>query len=276
MRSLIAALLCFLAPVLLRAETPRLRGDSLDAWRADLKERLDRDIAQLSASPPPALPALPAVEGDKEGKALPRSASFPQFKVPRNPAWLPTVAAILRDQGLPAGLVGIPAVESDFNPVALSPKGARGLWQLMPETAKRFGLVVNAGRDERIDPLKSTFVAAQYLKILYAQFRDWPLVLAAYNTGEDRVQRSLERFGARDFWTLSRQSALPDETRRYVPAVLTRLGGPLSPLDLALRASPALAGRETQILARPSDEATRTQVVFALTSQGFDTSASIE
>jgi membrane-bound lytic murein transglycosylase D len=124
---------------------------------------------------------------------------------------------------LPAQLVSVAAVESGFDARALSPKGARGLWQLMPETARRYGLLVDSRRDERLDPVKSTHAAAQYLKDLHAQFADWPLTLAAYNAGEGRVERALERLGARDFWTLSRVAALPDETRRYVPAVLARV-----------------------------------------------------
>jgi membrane-bound lytic murein transglycosylase D len=125
-------------------------------------------------------------------------------------------------------LVSVAAIESSFNPAALSPKGARGLWQLMPETARRFGLLVETQGDERLDPVKSTFAAARYLKELHAQFGDWPLALAAYNAGAERVQRSLERLGARDFWTLRRRLALPEETRRYVPTVLARAEGLLS------------------------------------------------
>jgi membrane-bound lytic murein transglycosylase D len=119
--------------------------------------------------------------------------------------------------------VGVVAVESNFNPLALSPKGARGLWQLMPETARRYGLLVEPLKDERTDPVKSTFAAAAYMKDLYTQFQDWPLALAAYNAGEDRVARAMSRTGARDFWTLRRRAALPDETLRYVPAVLAKV-----------------------------------------------------
>jgi hypothetical protein len=83
---------------------------------------------------------------------------------------------------------------------------------------------VGGGRDERFDVLKSTIAAAHYLKDLYRQFEDWPLAFAAYNAGEDRIGRLLGRFNAHDFWTLSRLAALPEETRRYVPAVLRAVG----------------------------------------------------
>ena len=137
------------------------------------------------------------------------------------------IARLLQEHGLPPNLTSVVAVESAFNPLALSPKGARGLWQLMPGTARRYGLKVEPHEDERTNPLKSTNAAAAYIKDLYTQFRDWPLVLAAYNAGEDRVARAMARTGARDFWTLRRHSALPQETLQYVPAVLTKLDEPL-------------------------------------------------
>jgi membrane-bound lytic murein transglycosylase D len=136
--------------------------------------------------------------------------------------WVGPLLAMLRAHGLPEELVAVVAVESGFDSVALSPKGARGLWQLMPETARRYGLTVEPGRDERLDPIKSTHAAARYLKDLHAQFADWPLALAAYNAGEHRVERALKRLGARDFWMLARLGALPGETRAYVPTVLSR------------------------------------------------------
>lgn len=75
-----------------------------------------------------------------------------------------TIAAILRQEGLPAELVSVARIESGLNPTALSPKAAPGLWQLMPDTARRYGLVVDTNRDERLDPLKSTHAAAKYLR----------------------------------------------------------------------------------------------------------------
>ncbi|MBI3698392.1 MAG: lytic transglycosylase domain-containing protein [Acidobacteria bacterium] len=112
-------------------------------------------------------------------------------------------------------------VESQFNPRAISPKGARGLWQLTPGTARRFGLRVDAHDDERVDPARSTRAATRYLAYLHGLFGDWRLVLAAYNAGESRVLRAIEHGGTRDFYELSRRGLLPEETRRYVPAVLT-------------------------------------------------------
>jgi hypothetical protein len=129
-------------------------------------------------------------------------------------------AGIFVEEGVPLELLAIAEVESRFDPQALSQKGARGLWQLMPETAARFGLRVDAAGDDRVQPERSTRAAARYLRELYDQFGDWSLALAAYNAGEGRVTRAIERAGTQDFSELSRRSLLPAETRNYVPSVL--------------------------------------------------------
>ena len=129
----------------------------------------------------------------------------------------PIIEPELARAGLPVELSGIVQVESGAQAFALSPRGARGLWQLMPDTARRYGLTVTAQRDERLDAYKSTRAAARYLRTLYAQFGDWSLVFAAYNAGELTIQRAIDRSGTTDFFQLNR--LLPAETRSYVPAV---------------------------------------------------------
>lgn len=130
------------------------------------------------------------------------------------------ILCILEAEGLPSELLAVAWVESGFNPFAESPKGARGLWQLMPETARRFGLDPDARFDERIDPARSTGAAVRYLKELYERFGDWPLALAAYNAGEGRIQKALTVSPKSDFWTLAELRLIPEETRQYVPSVL--------------------------------------------------------
>ena len=133
----------------------------------------------------------------------------------------PVFEPILREESVPLELAAVVLVESGGSPFALSPKGARGLWQLMPGTARRYGLFVSPLRDERLDPYKSTRAAARYLRDLYSQFGDWSLALAAYNAGEDAVQRAMDRTSVRTFSSVA--AALPVETRNYVPAVLRAL-----------------------------------------------------
>jgi len=225
--SLLLAALWVLVPSFTFGQALDTETDSMDAWRARLHERLDQTLARLNTLTPEPQETLVVKRSAIEESPDPFGA-LPQFSTRRRKAGWSPVAAILSQYGLPPQLLSVVEVESGFNPSALSPKGARGLWQLMPETARRYGLVVEPGRDERLDPLKSTSAAARYLKDLYGRFQDWPLALAAYNAGEGRVQQSLARLAARDFWTLRRSAALPEETLRYVPAVLTQAGAPLT------------------------------------------------
>jgi len=132
----------------------------------------------------------------------------------------PAVEPILKSHGVPADLAAVILVESGGRAEALSPKGARGLWQLMPDTARRYGLRVDEIRDDRLDLFRATDAAARYLHDLYAQFGDWRLALAAYNTGEANVGSAILRAHTQDFDQLTNMHMLPLETRNYVPRVL--------------------------------------------------------
>jgi membrane-bound lytic murein transglycosylase D len=132
----------------------------------------------------------------------------------------PLIQPILGSEGVPLGLTSVALVESGGRTDILSRKGALGLWQLMPDTARQYGLIVNAAQDQRLDPEKSTYAAARYLSDLYAQFGSWPLALAAYNAGEGSVKRAITRGASRNFLELSALRLFPQETRDYVPAVL--------------------------------------------------------
>lgn len=127
-------------------------------------------------------------------------------------AWLQRV---FEYEGLPGELAWLAAVESGFNPRAVSERGAVGLFQLMPETARNYGLSVR-NPDERYDPLRNAQAAARFLKTLYTRFGDWSIVFAAYNAGENRVERLLRSRGV-TYDAIA--SALPAETRSFVPRV---------------------------------------------------------
>jgi len=137
----------------------------------------------------------------------------------RSGRYLPMVLDVFRQKGLPEELVFTAMIESGFNPVAVSRVGAKGLWQFMAPTARRYGLRVDQWLDERLDPEKSTVAAANYLKDLYAIFGSWELSQAAYNAGEMKILRAIEGTGTRDFWSLTRSRLLRDETKNFVPAI---------------------------------------------------------
>jgi hypothetical protein len=153
----------------------------------------------------------------------------------------PAVDPILERHGVPADLAAVILVESGGRATALSPKGARGFWQLMPDTARRYGLHVDIATDDRIDLLKATEAAAGYLHDLYVQFGDWRLALAAYNTGEANVGFAIQKGHTPDFDQLSRLGLLPLETRNYVPRVVGAAQA-IGPLDTFGEVRRAVAG----------------------------------
>lgn len=157
----------------------------------------------------------------------------------RSDQYAPMVQKVLAKAGLPRELVYLPFIESGYSPRALSHAGAMGIWQFMPGTARRFGLQVGNGRDERQDPIKSTMAAASYLRFLYDMFGDWSLAIAAYNCGENKIARLVKMTGATNFFelaavnhTLPAKQRLARETMLYVPrfTAMVRVGENLSRL----------------------------------------------
>ena len=133
--------------------------------------------------------------------------------------YTPIFEEALEAYGLPLELKYLPVIESALNPQATSHAGAAGLWQFMVATGKQYGLEINSLIDERRDPIKSSYAAAQYLKDLYKIFGDWNLVIAAYNCGPENINKAIHRAGGNsDYWKI--YPYLPRETRGYVPAFI--------------------------------------------------------
>ena len=133
--------------------------------------------------------------------------------------YMPLFEEALDAYDLPLELKYLPIIESALNPTALSRQRASGLWQFMLRTGKIYGLENNSLVDERRDPIKSTWAAARYLKDLYNIYKDWNLVLAAYNCGPGNVNKAIRRAGgATDYWEI--YPFLPKETRGYVPGFI--------------------------------------------------------
>ena len=135
----------------------------------------------------------------------------------RGQPYLPRLRAIMAEQGLPESLALLPAIESGFRPKAVGHFGDVGMWQLRSPTARRFGLVVQEARDDRLDPYRSSQAAARYLGYLHRRYRDWPFALAAYNAGEGRVDRARLRYPGASFWQLADGGHLPTTSRHFVP-----------------------------------------------------------
>ena len=135
----------------------------------------------------------------------------------RSGRYFPMISKVLREEGLPEELTYLALIESNFQTQAVSPSGAVGLWQFVPETARKYGLRINSWVDERRDPLKSTRAAAAYLKDLHQHFGKWYLATAAYNAGQGAIKKAMSNSGAKDFWSLSDKTVLKDETRNFVP-----------------------------------------------------------
>jgi membrane-bound lytic murein transglycosylase D len=128
---------------------------------------------------------------------------------------LAVINSVFKKNDIPTELKYMAVVESNLdNDTVCNSTGATGIWQLMPFTACELGLKITDAGDERINIYKSSAAVAKYLKQLYAEFGDWLLVVAAYNSGPAKVTRAINLSGYCNFWQL--QNFLPTETRNHV------------------------------------------------------------
>ena len=168
-------------------------GDTIRFDRQDLYERMDRELISFTYM---------------------HTNSTLMLK--RSERMFAKVLPIMREEGVPEDLKYLMAIESNFEPKALSSAGAAGLWQFTKATAKEYGLEVNAEVDERYDIEKETRAACRYLKDAYEKFGDWMTVAASYNGGQNGIARRIEsqrRKKATDLW-------LVEETSRYMFRIL--------------------------------------------------------
>ncbi len=183
----------------------------------EAKEAIDSDTVGVTYDIPmtinePVLKILAAFQNDLHGviaRGLARSGRY-----------IPMIHRIFEEEGLPRDLAQIALIESSFLVNARSPMKAHGIWQFMPRTGRHYGLTANSVVDERSDPEKATRAAAKYLSYLHELFDDWYLAMAAYNAGEGKILRAMQRTGANNFWELAATSAIRPQTQNYVPAVI--------------------------------------------------------
>jgi membrane-bound lytic murein transglycosylase D len=194
------------------------------AYAGWLRPRLDyfdvADQLQIEVPPPKAVPGQPAPAPVNPSPVQERRAwtvKVAKGSTPKGAAtWVPTLKPVFASQRVPPELVWLAEVESSFDPLAQSPVGAGGLYQLMPATAQSLGLKLKP-EDERFIGEKNGRAAAGYLRQLYGKFRDWRLTLAAYNAGEGRVRDLLQTRRAKTYDEIA--TRLPAETQMYVPKV---------------------------------------------------------
>ncbi|MBI2371336.1 MAG: transglycosylase SLT domain-containing protein [Deltaproteobacteria bacterium] len=135
----------------------------------------------------------------------------------RSHRYLDMMREVFRRHEVPEDMVYLALIESGFSHHARSPARAVGPWQFIQGTAKRYGLRVDRWVDERRDPERSTVAAARYLRDLYEMFNSWSLAAAAYNAGEKKIERAIEKHQTEDFWQMATKSYLKRETKDYVP-----------------------------------------------------------
>jgi len=187
-----------------------------------LEELVGIDIQKAAEQPT----GRPSIEFSKEVMHHPkvryfidyftkRARPFFEQSLARAGRYLPMITTAFSDAGLPQELAYLALVESSFLPDAKSSKGAVGLWQFIPNTARLYGLRIDRWVDERRDPEKATRAAAAYLKELHNYYGRWYLAAAAYNAGPGAIDRALQSSRAKDFWGLKAQ--ISQETRNYVP-----------------------------------------------------------
>lgn len=161
---------------------------------------------------------IPQVKERFEKEMLVSLGNRPQviLWLKRTTRYFPYIEKVLKENGLPEDIKYLAVTESALRMHVGSRKGAMGVWQLMPQTARRYGLEVSDKFDARRNIYLSTPAAVTYLKELYGMFGSWSLALAAYNMGEEGLEAEMLEQGIADYYRLY----LPLETQRFVPRIL--------------------------------------------------------
>jgi hypothetical protein len=200
------------------------RLDSVEVRNVEtcLRERLESVLIGLRQD----ATAIPPDFHREVGTTMKLEHDFLARSLERGRPLIPMLRRQLEDARMPPLLHYVALIESGYQNTATSVAQAAGLWQLMPDTARQYGLSVGSGRDDRRDPEKSTQIAARYLRDLAFEFGGDALLLAltGYNRGENGVRRALKKlddpFSDRSYWRLVERQLIPEETAHYVPRFL--------------------------------------------------------
>lgn len=164
-------------------------GKKIDLDRVDMYERLDRELTVTMYS---------------------HSSTLLMLK--RANKYFPVMAPIIKKAGIPADAIYLACAESTLNPRAASAAKAAGIWQLIPSTARQYGLEVSDEVDERYDIEKATKAACRYMTKAYEKYGDWATAMASYNAGMGRISSELDKQSSDCSFDLY----LNEETSRYV------------------------------------------------------------
>lgn len=182
---------------------------------------LKKRLAELDARSPFNIEYNPGLENIIKSFLKNRKKSYERLMA-ISEYYFPMFEEALAKQNVPLEIKYLAIVESALNPRAVSRVGATGLWQFMYQTGKQYNLGIDSYVDDRIDPLKSSEAAAQYMTNMYKIFGDWDLVLASYNSGPGNVAKAIRRSGGQqNYWNI--RKFLPKETAGYVPAFLATM-----------------------------------------------------
>lgn len=181
-----------------------------------LSPRMVAAMEPPRALPEPVLGMTPEVQRELD-RFVKRDRGTVERIMEQKAAHHTRLAEVFADEGVPLELLNLAGIESHFNPLAVSPAGARGMWQFMKSTAKIYGLTVSKKKDDRTDPILSSIAAARHLRDLFNSYKDWHLALAAYNAGPGKIDQALRNSPKRCFWDISRSGKLARETDRFVP-----------------------------------------------------------
>lgn len=187
-------------------------GDTIRFDRADLRERMDRELV-----------------------AFTYSHNMSTLMIKRANRYFPQIEPVLKRMGIPDDLKYLMVIESNVDPQAASSAGAAGLWQFIQSTGRSYGLEVNSNIDERYNIVKATEAACKYLREAYSKYGDWMTVAASYNGGQggmDRRIQSQNQKHALDQW-------LVEETSRYMFRILTAKMMFENPRQFGFRFTPA-------------------------------------
>ncbi len=174
-------------------ESVTFAGETIDLTRYDMYERYERELTTVCYM-----------------------HATTMLTIKRANRYMPVIVPILQRENIPTDFIYLVAIESAFNPLAVSPAKAAGMWQFMPATAREYGLEVNADIDERYNVEKATVAACKYLRNAYEKYGSWVDAAASYNAGMQRVAKERERQGVESALDMH----LVDETSRYVFRIL--------------------------------------------------------